>query len=98
VALDNAEIVYDYDESMEKVLFPTGSVISVLLEMSDGRTAEVGIIGREGMTGLAIVLGQSSTNQRSIVQIPNGALSMPAATFRAVVEAEAQLKAFSVCA
>lgn len=96
VALDNAEIVYDYDESMEKVLFPTGSVISVLLEMSDGRTAEVGIIGREGMTGLAIVLGQSSTNQRSIVQIPNGALSMPAATFRAVVEAEAQLKAFSL--
>ncbi len=96
VALKNAEIVYDYDESMEKVLFPTGSVISVLLEMSDGRTAEVGIIGREGMTGLAIVLGQSSTNQRSIVQIPNGALSMSAATFGAVVAAEPELKTFSL--
>jgi CRP-like cAMP-binding protein len=96
VALKNAEIVYDYDETMEKVVFPTGSVISVLLEMADGRTAEVGIIGREGMTGLAIVLGQSSTNQCSIVQIPNGALTMSAATFRAVVEAEPQLKAFSL--
>lgn len=97
VTLKNAEIIYDYDEAMEKVIFPTGSVISVLLEMSDGDTAEVGIIGREGMTGLAIVLGQSSTNQRSIVQIPNGALSMSAASFRAAVEAEPDLKAISLC-
>lgn len=96
VTLKNAEIVYDYDEAMENVLFPTGSVISVLLEMANGDTAEVGIIGREGMTGLAIALGQSSTNQRSVVQVPNGALSMSAKRFRAIVEAEPELKAFTL--
>lgn len=96
VTLTNAQIVYDYDETMEDVLFPTGSVISVLLEMSNGDTAEVGIIGREGMTGLAVALGQSTTNQRSIVQVPNGALSMSAKRFRAAVEAEPELKAFTL--
>jgi CRP-like cAMP-binding protein len=94
VTLANGKIVYDFDQPMEDVLFPTGSVISVVLPMSDGESAEVGIIGREGMTGLAIALGQSSTNQRSIVQIPNGALRIPAEVFRAVVERDPELKAF----
>ena len=96
VTLTNAEVIYDYEQPMERVLFPTGSVISVVLQMSDGTTAEVGIIGREGMTGLTIALGQSSTTQRSIVQIPNGALALPADDFRAVVASEPELKAFSL--
>ncbi len=96
VAMASAEIVYDYAQPMGRILFPTGSVISVVLQMLDGNIAEVGIIGREGMTGLAIALGQSSTNQRSIVQIPDGALSLPAEEFRAVVESDPELKAFSL--
>jgi CRP-like cAMP-binding protein len=96
VTLTKAEIVYDADQAMDRVLFPIGSIISVVLQMSAGDTAEVGIIGREGMTGLAIVLGQSSTNLRSIVQIPNGALSVSTREFRAVVEREAEFKAFSL--
>ncbi len=96
VTMVSAEVIYDYAQPMGRILFPTGSVISVVLQMLDGDIAEVGIIGREGMTGLAIALGQSSTNQRSIVQIPNGALSVPADVFRALIESEPESKAFSL--
>ena len=96
VTLENARIIYDYGQPMDRVLFPVGSVISVVLEMSDGATAEVGIIGREGMTGMAIALGQSSSNNRTIVQIPDGALSLPADEFRSAVESDPELKAFSL--
>jgi CRP-like cAMP-binding protein len=96
VSLANAEVVSDVNQPIDSILFPTGSVISVVLQMSNGDTAEVGIIGREGMTGLAIALGQSSTFQRSIVQIPDGALTLAAREFRAVVESNAEFKAFTL--
>jgi CRP-like cAMP-binding protein len=94
VTLTNGEVICDNGQPINSVLFPVGSVISVVLQMSDGDTAEVGIVGRDGMTGLAIALGQSSTSQRSLVQIPDGALSVPADDFRAAVEHDVDLKTF----
>lgn len=93
VRLEHARIVYDVNEPMKRVFFPIGSVVSVVLQMSDGDTAEVGLIGREGMTGVAIALGQTHTNQRSVAQIPNGALSMSAGAFRAALDSSPALKA-----
>ena len=71
-------------------------MISVVLDMSDGNTAEVGFIGREGMTGLSVALGQPSVNQRSIVQIPNDAPWLPIEDFEEAVESEPELKAHSL--
>jgi CRP-like cAMP-binding protein len=92
VSLENGRIISDQGEAMDTVIFPISSILSVVLEMSDGDTAEVGIIGREGMSGLPIVLGISTLNQRTVVQVPNGALCMPAEDFRVVVQREADLK------
>lgn len=96
VQLKLGQLVYDAHEEMKSVLFPIGSVISVVLQMRDGDTAEVGLIGCEGMSGASFALGQSRTNQRSIVQIPDGALSMTADTFRAALDAVPELKAHSL--
>ncbi len=92
VSAKNGAIIYDREELMDKVLFPTGSVLSVVLEMADGDTAEVGIIGREGMSGVAILLGPSRSNQRTVVQIPNGALCLSADKFRAALEEHPDFK------
>jgi len=94
--LERNQLIEDYETPTEKVLFPTNSVISVVLDMSDGDTAEIGIIGRDGMTGLAIVLGEPSVNQRSIVQIPDGALSLPAAYFRSAIDDDPEFRAFTL--
>jgi CRP-like cAMP-binding protein len=96
VSLRHNELVNDDRTVPDRVLFPVGSIVSVVLDMSNGDTAEVGIIGREGMTGLAIALGQASVNQRSIVQIPDGAICIPIDVFRAALEREPELKAFAL--
>jgi CRP-like cAMP-binding protein len=91
--LQSGRVIFDRDATMDVVIFPINSILSVVLEMADGDTAEVGIIGREGMSGLPIALGISRMNQRTVVQVPNGAHCMPAADFRAALEREAELKA-----
>ncbi len=96
VSLKSGELINDDQTPTERVLFPINSVISVVLGMANGDTAEVGIIGCEGMTGLAIALGQSSVNQRSIVQIPNGAKCMPVEDLRAALESEPELKSYTL--
>lgn len=96
VSLKHNELVNDDQTASDRVLFPVNSIVSVVLDMSNGDTAEVGIIGREGMTGLAIVLGQASVNQRSIVQVPDSAMCIPIDVFRAALESEPELKAFAL--
>lgn len=94
VGLLTGAIVGFPDGPIETVFFPINSIISVVLDMSDGETAEVGFIGREGMTGVVLALGQSTANQRSVVQVPNGAYSLDADVFRDAVESITELKAY----
>ena len=94
VSCASGQIIYERGDEMRDVLFPINSIISVVLEMTNGETAEVGIFGREGMSGVAIALGQTVTEQRNIVQVPDGALSIPAAQFLSALEADPELKTF----
>ncbi len=96
VSLKHGELIYERDAHVEKVLFPIGAIISIILDMSDGATAEVGIIGREGMSGLAIALGLATTKQRAIVQVPDGAYCLAVENFRAALECEPALKSFTL--
>ncbi len=68
-------------DPIDKVLFPIAGIISIVLEMEDGDTAEVGIIGREGFNGLPLVLGGGKANQRTIIQVPDGGKCMSADAF-----------------
>ncbi|HEY8314637.1 MAG TPA: Crp/Fnr family transcriptional regulator [Candidatus Baltobacteraceae bacterium] len=94
IGLKRGDLIFDRGEPLNRVLFPLASVISIVLDMSDGSTAEVGLIGREGMTGLSLALGQARANQRAVVQVPNGAECLDVGDFAAAVQAEPELKAF----
>jgi CRP-like cAMP-binding protein len=78
-------------EQIRDVYVPIHSIVSVVSEMSDGKTSEVGIIGREAMTGLALALGQSTVTYRHIVQVPDSALRISANDFRATFQAQPEL-------
>jgi CRP-like cAMP-binding protein len=76
VALKRGEIVYRADQDIDAVYFPEQAVVAMVDVMDDGRTIEVGIIGREGLVGINVFLGGITTPDKAIVQLPGGAIRM----------------------
>ena len=64
--------IYEPNEPISHVYFPISGVVSMVSEMREG-TVEVGAIGREGMTGLPLVLHASTMPSRAFVQVPGHA-------------------------
>ena len=56
------------------VYFPNSGVFSVTNQMRDGALVEVATVGREGMLGVSVFLGDTSGTGRTLQQVPNGAL------------------------
>ena len=76
------QIVYEPGESIECCYFPTDSVVSLLYTMQDGTTAEMGLVGNEGVLGVALFLGGESTCSRAIVPVAGDALRLSAKILR----------------
>ena len=76
ISLDMNHPLYQPDRVITHIYFPLTAVTSVLSEMDDGTTVEVATIGREGMVGLSVFLGDETTFLRTIAQIPGTALSI----------------------
>ena len=85
-SLDMGHVLYQPDRLITHIYFPLTAVTSVLSEMTDGTTVEVATVGREGMVGLPIFLGDETTFLRTIAQIPGTALSMGRDDFAGIVE------------
>ena len=82
VTLTFGEVLYEPGETIHHVYFPGASLVS-LLTLADGHLAlEVGLIGREGMVGIPLVLGHSESSVRALVQGTGTALRMASARFR----------------
>lgn len=78
VSLRTGQILYEPYELIEFVYFPNRAIISLVAIMEDGATTEVGLIGKEGMVGLPVILGSNSSTSRAIVQIANSAVMLSA--------------------
>jgi CRP-like cAMP-binding protein len=62
------DVVYESGGHMRYVYFPTTSHISLLYTMIDGSTAEMGLVGKEGVVGIALFMGGETTPNRAMVQ------------------------------
>ena len=82
VTLKRGQIIYRADQRIESVYFPERAVVAMVDRMDDGRTIEVGIVGREGIVGLNIFLGGIATSDKAIVLLPGGAMRMKASDLR----------------
>ena len=69
-------------DTCEHIFFPVTGMVSVVVDMMDGRTAETGIIGHDGAVGLISGLYDLPTAGRAVVQLPGSALVIPAGRFR----------------
>ncbi|SDC97447.1 Crp/Fnr family transcriptional regulator [Belnapia rosea] len=74
------------DEPAGSVYFPEVGYVSRLASMEDGDSAEIGLIGPEGMTGLAVLLGADRDSFELLVQMPGTAMRMDATAFRKALD------------
>lgn len=82
VTLTFGDVLYEPGQMISHVYFPGNSLVS-LLTLADGHLAlEVGLIGREGMVGISLVLGHETSPVRALVQGTGTALRMTSARFR----------------
>lgn len=77
-------VLYAPHERIEHVYFPDTAVASMVRRMNDGSGIEVGTIGHEGLSGVAVVLGATSMPTQCLIQVAGIARRMPAA---ALIEA-----------
>ncbi len=78
------EVLLEAGAPIPHVYFPTSGVISFLSpRVGKNIGVEVGLVGREGLAGLAVFLGMETTPLRCIVQVPGSSLRMRSEDFRA---------------
>ncbi|MEE4295025.1 MAG: Crp/Fnr family transcriptional regulator, partial [Wenzhouxiangella sp.] len=82
VQLSLGEEVYAAGQEVTSVYFPIDCIISLLYVMIDGASAEISVVGREGIVGIAVFMGGESTPSRAIVQSAGRAYRLPAAELR----------------
>ena len=60
--------VYESGDAQGYLYFPTTSIVSLLYVMADGSSAEIAVVGNEGVVGVALLMGGASTPSRAVVQ------------------------------
>jgi CRP-like cAMP-binding protein len=78
VSFKLGEVLYESGEKMDYVYFPTTAIISLLYIMENGSTAEIGIVGNDGVLGMALFLGGDTTTSRAIIQSAGEVVRMKA--------------------
>ena len=62
------EAIYESGGRLQHVYFPTTAIVSLLYVMEDGASAEIAIVGNEGVLGIALFMGGETTPSRAVVQ------------------------------
>ncbi|MGD9980049.1 MAG: Crp/Fnr family transcriptional regulator [Hyphomonadaceae bacterium] len=92
VEMPQRQVVEAANKEIEHVYFPTYGIVSVVAKSIDGQQIEAGVIGREGMTGGAIVMGNHRSPNESMVQVAGEALRIGADDLRALLASNARLR------
>ncbi|BBP83795.1 MULTISPECIES: Crp/Fnr family transcriptional regulator [unclassified Pseudomonas] len=71
------KVLYESGGAMRHVYFPIDAIVSLLYVMENGASAEISVVGNEGMIGIAVFMGGESTPSRAIVQSAGYAYRLP---------------------
>ena len=82
VQLVAGTLLYEAGETLRHVYFPTTVVVSLTSTMQSGATAEVAVVGREGIVGVCAYMGHGRSLSSALVQSPGHAWKMPAPAIR----------------
>jgi CRP-like cAMP-binding protein len=68
VPMPLGSVLYESGDVLRHVYFPTDSIVSLLYVLADGASAEISVVGNEGLIGIALFMGGETTPSRAIVQ------------------------------
>ncbi|MEO3737668.1 Crp/Fnr family transcriptional regulator [Shewanella baltica] len=78
VKLPLGMVIYEAGQNLENVYFPIDSIVSLLNVLEDGSSAEISVVGNEGLVGIAVFMGGESAPNRAIVQSAGRAYKLSA--------------------
>jgi CRP-like cAMP-binding protein len=68
VAMPLGQVLYESGGTLSHVYFPTTAIVSLLYVMENGASAEIAVVGNEGIVGISLFMGGESTSSRAVVQ------------------------------
>ena len=83
VPLVLGEVLYESGSKLKHVYFPTTSIVSLLYVMEDGASAEIAVVGNEGILGISLFMGGETTPSRAVVQSAGHGYRLKAALIKA---------------
>ncbi|HQZ95297.1 MAG TPA: Crp/Fnr family transcriptional regulator [Pyrinomonadaceae bacterium] len=83
VPLTLGKVMHESGAKMDYTYFPTTAIISLLYIMENGATAEIGVVGNDGILGIELFMGGETTTNRAIVQSAGNVLRMRANEMKA---------------
>jgi CRP-like cAMP-binding protein len=75
-------VVYESGSTLSHVYFPTTAIVSLLYVMENGASAEIAVVGNEGVVGISLFMGGESTPSRGVVQSAGRGFRLPADTIK----------------
>jgi CRP-like cAMP-binding protein len=87
ITLTTPQQIYEAGCEIHEVFFPVDSVLSVVTQMRDGGSIEVGTVGREGVSAIPLLLGATTSANESYCQVPGRAVVISSDHFRGLLSA-----------
>ena len=75
-------VIYESGKTLSHVYFPTTAIVSMLYVMENGASAEIAVVGNEGLVGISLFMGGESTPSRAVVQSAGQAFRLQAETIK----------------
>ena len=82
VELPLGKVLYESGMTLSHVYFPTTAIVSLLYVMETGASAEIAVVGREGIVGVSLFMGGESTPSRAVVQSAGQGLRLKAPSIK----------------
>ena len=82
VPMPLGQVVYESGRLLDHVYFPTSSIVSLLYVLENGSSAEIAVVGNEGLVGISLFMGGETTPSRAVVQSAGQALRLAARYLR----------------
>jgi len=76
VSMKLGQVVYESGSRQDYVYFPTTAIVSLLYVMEDGASAEIAVVGKEGIVGISLFMGGETTASRAVVQSAGAAFRL----------------------
>ena len=78
VQMPLGQVLYEPGDTLSHAYFPTTSIVSLLYVMENGASAEIAVVGNDGLVGISLFMGGESTPSRAVVQSTGEGIRIPA--------------------